>query len=260
MRKINEKIKDSISNLNSVSNVLINFLKSKKNKKSTEIDSSLFDNQDNPRKTLNAYFYYGDGNCLSLSISLKREPNDIEKKIILNQLQIIKEVILLREQIHFDMLTKAGNIKKLKEDLNFEIARSKREGTKFCLLFLDIDHFKNINDTLGHEIGNIALKKFSGFIEKNTRFTDRVYRYGGDEFVLLLVDTDKEHSKFVVEKLTNRLSEKAFSIKKHRIKLKFSYGISEFPLDADDADSLLHLADKELLMKKKGRTYGSQTR
>lgn len=158
---------------------------------------------------------------------------------------------------HFDPLTGLGNRAKLHQDITFLIQKSNRSSAPFAVLFGDLDHFKPINDTLGHEAGDQLLKIIARRLYKTLRKEDTVARLGGDEFVILLHDVNKfEALVTVAEKLICKVN-KPIRIGTEKVHVGMSFGIALYPTDGDNAKTLLRNADSALYnAKAKGRgTY-----
>ena len=155
---------------------------------------------------------------------------------------------------HHDVLTELPNRLMLLERLNRAIKRAKREEKTLAVLFLDLDRFKIINDTLGHEIGDQYLQKIARRLVMNLRATDTVARFGGDEFVILLESVNYEDEIIhIVNKLLIELSS-SLTIKDHELVTSGSIGISIFPKDAQDSHTLLKYADTAMYKaKEQGR-------
>lgn len=129
----------------------------------------------------------------------------------------------LHNLAHFDPLTKVANRRLFEDRGNQIIKRAKRYKEPLSLLYFDLDDFKKVNDTLGHEIGDLLLIKFVELVLKNCRETDTLARLGGDEFVLLLPKTSHEYLQIIVEKTINLLAKK-YLLKGHKILIKSSIG------------------------------------
>jgi diguanylate cyclase (GGDEF)-like protein len=112
---------------------------------------------------------------------------------------------------------------------------------------IDIDHFKKFNDKMGHPEGNLALFKISRLLEKNLRTFDTVCRYGGEEFAVILPDTDVNNSKIVAERLRQAVE---LECKKMNQPLTVSLGISNYPLHGSTATEVISCADKALYLAK----------
>ncbi|MBD3355272.1 diguanylate cyclase, partial [Candidatus Woesearchaeota archaeon] len=218
MQEIIKNISSGLNSISSVKYALIEFSKVKL-KNSSDFFGFFNKLKDNKIYRLynKIYFIYNGGNFLNLTIKFNKIPNNQEKILIKSMISTIKEITLLHDKIRFDELTKVGNLKKLKEDILFYIERGKRNKNKFSLVFLDLDGFKEINDFLGHLAGNFILKNFASFINKNTRYIDKLYRYGGDEFVLILEETSKKEAIFLMEKIIKELSKKVFLIEENKL-------------------------------------------
>lgn len=157
---------------------------------------------------------------------------------------------------HYDSLTGLGNRAKLHKDIDFLIERSHRNSAPFALLFGDLDHFKHINDGLGHEAGDTLLKVVARRLQLGMRRGDTIARLGGDEFVVLLQDVAKYEAVVVVaEKLIKKIN-KPIKLGNNVVHIGISFGIVLYPTDGDDAKTLLRNADSALYeVKAKGRGH-----
>ena len=155
---------------------------------------------------------------------------------------------------HYDPLTGLGNRTKLQQEIDFLIQKSHRNSAPFAVLFGDLDHFKRINDGLGHEAGDLLLKIIARRLQKSLRLEDSICRLGGDEFVILLQDVTKFESVVrVAEKLLAKIN-KPIRLGKHKVHIGMTFGIAFYPTDGDDAKALLRNADSALYdAKAKGR-------
>lgn len=152
----------------------------------------------------------------------------------------------LKKLAHFDPLTGLGNRLKLHEEIEFLITQSHRNSTPFAVLFGDLDHFKRINDGLGHEAGDKLLRTVSRRLKKGLRRGDSIARLGGDEFVILLKEVARYESVVAVtEKLINSIK-KPINLSGTTIHIGMSFGIALFPTDGDNAKTLLRNADSAL--------------
>jgi diguanylate cyclase (GGDEF)-like protein/PAS domain S-box-containing protein len=142
-----------------------------------------------------------------------------------------------------DSLTGLPNRALFYDRINHGLARAKRSGNKLALMLLDLDRFKNINDSLGHDAGDLLLKAVSKRLQDNVRDMDTVARLGGDEFVVVLEGIqDEEDIGQVANKLLSGVS-KSINISGHDIASTVSIGISMYPEDGEDTDTLLKNAD-----------------
>jgi diguanylate cyclase (GGDEF)-like protein len=147
-----------------------------------------------------------------------------------------------------DPLTGAGNRMHFIEQSAYEINRAARYGYVFSVAYMDIDNFKTVNDTFGHQAGDTLLKTVIGIIEENIRATDAVFRLGGDEFALLLPATDADAARKVFMKIRERLTA---SMKEHRWPVSFSIGAITFVSPPDSAGDLMQKADALMYSVKK---------
>ncbi len=159
-----------------------------------------------------------------------------------------------------DDVTKLYNSRYLQEALDKEISRARRHNRKLSLIFIDIDHFKNVNDTYGHLVGSKVLAEFGDLIRSSLREIDIPTRYGGDEYVIILPETDKEGAVKVAERLRKKLKEHTFLEKDgYNIKITASFGISTYPDDALEKLDLLRLADNAMYRVKETKRDGIAT-
>jgi diguanylate cyclase (GGDEF)-like protein/PAS domain S-box-containing protein len=157
----------------------------------------------------------------------------------------------LRELSVTDVLTGLYNRLKFNEEIEREINRSKRYKLPLALIMFDIDHFKNINDTYGHQIGDNVLKEVSNLVREIIRTSDILARWGGEEFMILCPHTKNQDMKILAERLRKKIEEYPFS---HGDKVTISVGASIYSHSEDNADELLKRVDKALYeAKKNGR-------
>lgn len=141
-----------------------------------------------------------------------------------------------------DTLTQTNNRSSFENTLLQEITLSKRNLNPMAILFFDIDHFKRINDTYGHECGDIVLKNIAKCIKKTIRGSDVIFRYGGEEFVILLRNTNINGAKKAAEKLHQAIKNGTFAYGMEIIKLTASIGISTLQTN-DSVESFVKRAD-----------------
>ncbi|MDH4182831.1 MAG: PAS domain S-box protein [Nitrospinota bacterium] len=146
-------------------------------------------------------------------------------------------------QAYYDSLTGLPNRLLFQDRLKMAVARAKRENDTFALMFLDLDNFKNVNDSLGHDVGDLLLKGVSVRLVEALREIDTVARIGGDEFVILL-ERLQDHSEVlrVARKVIKSMG-KSFSFQDKPLYASGSMGITMFPQDGEDTDTLLKNAD-----------------
>jgi diguanylate cyclase (GGDEF)-like protein len=152
-----------------------------------------------------------------------------------------------------DGLTGAFNRRKFDEDLEAEIARSVRYSNPLSLVMVDIDYFKAYNDVHGHPMGDSLLKRLVTVLSSNLRPFDKVYRYGGEEFAVLLPETGKEKALLATQRLMDVIRQEQFEGEKEsqpNAKLTVSMGLAGFPEDGNTKDLLLKRADMALYQAK----------
>lgn len=221
-------------------------------------------------KVENCFYYY-------LNLGLKRSqfffavfssPTDIPVEALRHlsafsksHLKIIEKFDDLykgQELIYIDDVTGLYNQRKLHKDLNILVEKFAKEKDPFCVLFVDIDYFKKVNDTYGHLVGTKLLESVARDIKGLLRDSDISYRYGGDEFVIILVDSDAAAGKIVGERILGVIKNNEYeaNIKDQtkKLKLSVSIGVAEFPTDAVTSAEILSLADRMMYeAKESGR-------
>ena len=162
------------------------------------------------------------------------------------------EVSKVKELIYRDDVTNLFNQRKLTLDLETCILRYHKFKESFSVLFIDIDHFKSVNDDYGHLIGTKLLSDMALVLKRVLRPTDLVYRYGGDEFVVILPDTDLSTGSTVAERVLENVINESFYINESEKskKLSVSIGVASFPQNARDQQEILEIADRMMYQAK----------
>jgi len=188
--------------------------------------------------------------------SIQDEQGTIAYAII--HIQDITERKLAEAQLvqlaNYDTLTGLFNRRRFQEELCRELVASKRYGTSGALLFLDLDQFKYVNDSLGHMAGDDLLKSVTTLLQQRLRAADTIGRLGGDEFAILLPHTDISQARLVAEDLLKRLRSHKVAICEQLITVTASIGIALYPEHGDTAEELLAKADLAMYqVKEQGR-------
>lgn len=206
------------------------------------------------------------GNRIKLSMLASFPPftNDSWSTVYLSALDITETQLLQNqvvESLHkmkilatTDELTGLLNRRAITVNIQEELARSRREGSQFCLAIVDIDGFKEINDEFGHMAGDKVLKLIADEMVRNVREYDQVGRWGGDEFLVLIPGADSLTAKQVADRVCSAISNKRFSANEgEALKLSISMGIFIYDGTKDefDLDELVSRADKALYNAKK---------
>jgi diguanylate cyclase (GGDEF)-like protein len=188
-------------------------------------------------KQLNALLQGGDG--------------FLTKPILANTLiRVVSYHVKRFRQLHSlmvrDSLTGLLNHSHILEQLNIEVRRANRTNTPLSFVMLDLDHFKQINDTYGHNIGDIVLKTLARFLKQRFRFTDYIGRCGGEEFAVIFPNTDGLTAKKIIEESCNIFSQVSHQAQEQKFQITFSSGIAYYPKHltakhlAEAADSALY--------------------
>ena len=159
---------------------------------------------------------------------------------------------LISRQAYSDTLTGLPNRRALDERLEEEVQSARRNNYSFAVIMMDLDGFKEINDTYGHSLGDDVLRLVFNQMERGVRNTDFLARYGGDELTLILTQSDMSSAQIVAEKIVEGMSKLKYKLPDGRkLKLGISGGIAIFPVNARSGPDMLRAADAALYQAKK---------
>ena len=186
-------------------------------------------------------------------VTLTRENHQLMESLEQRNLQLVKVNRVLKDLALRDGLTRLYNHRYFQEAIHSEIGRAESNGNVFSLILMDLDHFKNYNDTHGHLDGDQLLRKLGEILQKAVRRTDVVARYGGEEFVIMLPDTPKKKAVIMGEKLRRYIEKYPFPGRESQPlkKVTVSVGIATFPEDGTDRPKLVQRADEAMYNAKK---------
>jgi len=176
----------------------------------------------------------------------KQRVEEAEKRITELQVELEKASTLVRH----DQLTGALNRRGLEEAIDNEVARAQRRKSPLCVALLDIDNFKKLNDSLGHDAGDAALIHLVTVIRETLRPQDTLARFGGEEFIVLLPDTPPDDAKKALVRLQRELTKRFFLNDNEKILITFSAGATEYRPD-DSLASVTKRADEAMYAAKK---------
>lgn len=156
------------------------------------------------------------------------------------------------EELTFkDALTNVFNYRYLDRRLSEELRVSRRFHTTLSVVYMDLDNFKRVNDECGHQVGNTVLAEFGRFLRVAARVTDLVGRMGGDEFLIILPNADRNEAQIVSERIRARLEQHVFDIEDRKVDhLRVSMGVASFPYEAKDKEGLIAGADQAMYRAK----------
>ncbi|MGE0681782.1 MAG: GGDEF domain-containing protein [Candidatus Binatia bacterium] len=169
-------------------------------------------------------------------------------------LELQNELIAAREtrrqQATHDVLTGALNRRTVLEGLHRELSRAQREETSVGVILMDLDHFKLINDTYGHPMGDMVLREAVQRLRRELRSHDLLGRYGGEEFLIVLPGCPIAETVTVAERLRQRLASEPINLSDGQILLTGSFGVASLTEDSEQADTLIQMADASLYRAK----------
>lgn len=178
------------------------------------------------------------------------DARDLASKIRERNQELEQLTRALRQQAYHDALTGLPNRLMLRERLLHAIARARRQQSRLAVLFIDLDRFKSVNDSLGHRVGDQLLQAVAGRLKNVLRESDTVAREGGDEFLVLLEDVrEPEHVGRVAEKILERLNQ-PYQVEDNELHCGASIGVSLYPMDGEDEDQLINHADAAMFDSK----------
>ncbi len=179
-------------------------------------------------------------------VSARKQADEAEARIH----QLEQELEKVSEMVHEDQLTGVLNRRGMDETFARELHRSDRNKTPVCVALLDIDNFKKLNDTLGHQAGDQALVHLATVIKECLRPADTVARYGGEEFIIILPDTPLVDGMEAIERLQRELTKRIFLNNNERILVTFSAGVA-LRNEEEDQEDLIGRADKAMYIAKR---------
>lgn len=194
-----------------------------------------------------------DTRMIGLTVQRTREEfNDSKAKVSQAELKI-QELTSVLEYINEvaseDYLTGTLNRRGMEEALEREFSRADRHHTALCIAMMDIDHFKKINDALGHSTGDEALAHFAKVIKNVKRATDVLARYGGEEFIIILPNTEQEDAIKVIERVQRKLTKEFFMHSDERVVITFSAGVAQ-RIGEETPDEIIPRGDAALYAAK----------
>ncbi len=149
-----------------------------------------------------------------------------------------------------DGLTMLSNHRFFQEHLTREMERASRYKRTVALILMDIDHFKNFNDTYGHPIGDLVLREIAGCIKSSIRTNDLPARYGGEEFAVIIPETNDRDVITIAERIRRTIETNVITVKRQQLNVTVSIGCAMFPHDGKDQASLIECADKAMYYSK----------
>ncbi len=176
--------------------------------------------------------------------------DEMAGQLQLRDVKLGKALEDLREQAVTDSLTGLHNRRYFWEALGREVLAARRKRTPFSVILLDIDHFKNVNDTWGHDAGDAVLKQIAAVIRASVRGSDIAVRHGGEEFAMLLPDTTTEVAWQRAEELRHALAALEIRYGSGTIRITASFGVAEYIDHGDDGTELMNAADEAMYAAK----------
>ncbi len=157
----------------------------------------------------------------------------------------------IKESIYIDELTGIYNRRAGMTRLHEEFTRSRRAGASMSVAVVDIDNFKSINDTYGHQVGDQVIRTVAQIIRDELRESDIVFRYGGEEFVIILAEMDERRSLYPLDRLRERLSRETINCGRHGIVSTISIGVAHVHPSDETVEEVIHRADAALYSAKR---------
>ena len=183
----------------------------------------------------------------------KEVEKDLRRAMDRLQTQLIEIGTLqsqLREQAIRDALTNVFNRRYLEETLERELARAEREAYPLCVIMMDLDYFKDVNDTYGHEAGDVVLKALAETVTRQSRHGDFVCRYGGEEFVLVMPNIGIETARQRAEELHQTINSLKIPYDVFNLTTTISMGVAAYPEHGKSKEELLRAADRAMYIAK----------
>jgi diguanylate cyclase (GGDEF)-like protein len=165
--------------------------------------------------------------------------------------QLLQTNTVLRQEAFRDDLTDAYNRRYMERHMEEELERARRYERPFSVLFMDLDRLKTVNEAYGHLCGSKVLMEVAALVLQHLRKSDKIFRFGGDEFVVTLPETDRRGALKVANRLREAVKEHRFLVAEGAaVQLTASFGLSTFPQDGINTDQLLRHADQAMYLIK----------
>jgi diguanylate cyclase (GGDEF)-like protein len=177
--------------------------------------------------------------------------SSLRRNLSITKAEQAKSIEIIKEMAIRDVLTGLYNRRHVLELLDHEKNRSSRGGGTFCLAMLDIDHFKNVNDTYGHLVGDAILQAVANTMKNTIRNTEYCARYGGEEFLIVLTQTGIRGALIGAERVRTNIEKILFPDIDSDFKITVSIGLSEYKM-REDINDVIARADKALYRAKEG--------
>ncbi len=196
------------------------------------------------------------GHSIKEAVYIKTSSGEVVENLpyFVKILKLCLERIRLYDKLQqlsiYDSLTKIYNRRHFMERFQEEFERAKKFNHDLSFLMIDIDHFKKINDSYGHLVGDAVLQEVARLIKANIRGIDLAARFGGEEFSVVLPETDKAGAIMLAERINREVSRRALAAFDEKISVSISIGLASFPQNSIHPDVLLETADKALYKAK----------
>ena len=181
---------------------------------------------------------------------LDAEYQKAKRTIEIKEIEIKAILAQAHEIANTDVLTFLPNRRKIIVDLQEEVIRSNRYGTPLSISLLDLDHFKNINDTMGHTTGDEALRSVSARLREQIRHPDSIGRYGGEEFLIVLPSSEIKAAAEQAERLCQTIRALQVEANDHSFNVTISIGVAQYRVGDETWEQFLHRADEALYKAK----------
>lgn len=181
---------------------------------------------------------------------LEEELKKTKRSLEIKEIELKAVLAQAHEITHTDVLTFLPNRRKIIVDLQEEVIRSARYGTPLSISIVDIDHFKNINDSFGHAVGDEVLRTISARLREQIRHPDTIGRYGGEEFLIVLPNSEVKAAVEQATRLCHHVRTLQIESNSHLLSVTISVGMAQYKTGRENWEQLLHRADMALYQAK----------
>jgi len=182
--------------------------------------------------------------------TIEAENQKLKRALEIREIELRAVLAQANEITNTDVLTFLPNRRKIINDLQEEVIRSNRYGTPLSISILDIDHFKKVNDTYGHTTGDEALRSVAARFREQIRHPDTIGRYGGEEFLIVLPNSEVKSAAEQAERLCQKIRAMQIEANEHVLSVTISIGIAQFRVGQETWEGFLHRADEALYQAK----------